>query len=409
MRILQINNFHYSRGGSETVYLSTSSLLESHGHEVINFSQMHPQNYPSDEEAYFVEYQDFLEQGLIQKIKNFTKYIYSSEAKMNLERLLTEKKPDVAHLHNIFGGLSLSILPTLRKHKIPVVITLHDYKLLCPVYTFLDGQNKICEKCVNGNYLNCISKKCNKGSFIYSTVMALESYIREVLFEPEKYFDKIICVSKFSYNKHFNKPLHHKLTHLYNFSAAMEKEPFEIHNERYFLYFGRLSREKGVLTLIDSFKNRPAQKLIIAGTGPLEKQITESIAHLPQVEYVGFKSGDELKSLIKHAAFVVVPSEWYENNPMTIIESYFLGTPVIGADIGGIPEILLSQQTGFLFPPGDAKTLSNLVLQCSQIVGSRYYEMANSCRDFALENFSSQVHYQKLMTVYGELVSNSTI
>lgn len=408
MRILQINNFHYRRGGSETVYLNTSSLLRLNGHQVYNFSQVNPQNEYSEDQSYFVQYQDFLNKELLQKIKSFSKFIYSREAKANLEKLIQDKKPEIAHLHNFIGGLTLSILAILKKYKIPIVVTLHDYKLLCPVYTFLDKENKICEKCITGNYINCITKRCNKGSLPYSLVIASESYVRDLYFNPAEYYDKIICVSQFALQKHSTKKYSKKLTHIYNFSYHLENEPPQIQNKGFYLYFGRLSREKGILTLIDSFKDIKDQKLLIAGTGPLESSVLELIKDYPHIEHVGFKSGDELKSLIQNAAFVIVPSEWYENNPMTIVESYFLGTPVIGASIGGIPEIVIDGQTGYTFPYGNKELLSQSIIKSSSLPMERYADMAQMCRNFASQNFSSKVHYQKLIAVYEDLIINSS-
>lgn len=408
MKILQINNFHYKRGGAEAVYLNTSQLLRSRGHQVFNFSQIHTLNEASEEAPYFVSYQDFLNQSLDNKIKNFTKFIYSNEAKTNLEKLIKDKKPDIAHLHNFIGGLTLSILPVLKKFNIPVVVTLHDYKLLCPVYTLLDNKNNVCEKCISGSYIPCITKRCNKGSLPYSFVIALESYVRDLYFSPSSHYDKIICVSKFALHKHTNKEYDKKLTHIYNFINAPEREPMQIQNEGYYLYFGRLSREKGVLTLIDSFKNMKEQKLVIVGTGPLEPNVLEAIKEIPNIQFLGFKSGEELKSLIRKASYVIVPSEWYENNPMTIIESYFLGTPVIGTNIGGIPEILLNGETGFLFNPGDREKLSQLISNTSHVLANQYADMVRSCYNFANANFSSDVHYQKLINVYSELTMNSS-
>lgn len=406
MKVLLINNFHYHRGGSETVYFNTRDLLLKNGFEVVNFSQASTENEPSPQNSYFIPIQNFLKVGLYQQILNFNKFLYSKQAADSLEALIKVERPHIAHLHNFYGGLTSSILPVLKKYNIPIVTTLHDYKLLCPVYTFLDSKNKICEKCLNGHYWHCVSNKCNKNSLPYSIVIALESYYRDYIYPPEVFFDKIICVSKFSLVKHtIREDIKDKLVHLYNFSPLLEEKKTTINNEGYFLYFGRLSREKGVSTLLKAIGQVGNIKLKIVGNGPLLEDLsTVSDDAKKNIEFLGFKSGEELFNIINKASFVIVPSEWYENNPMTIIESYFLGTPVIGAKIGGIPEIIVPGKTGFLFESGNVTSLVNLLKEVRLLNHEAYKNLGQSCIEFARSTFSSEKHLRELTNIYNSLV-----
>jgi glycosyltransferase involved in cell wall biosynthesis len=410
MKVLQINNFHYIRGGSDSMYLNTISLLKTNGHEVIHFSQKHPQNLESKYSNYFPLYEDYNKSSFLKKVASIGNFIYSRSASQNLERLILDERPDIAHLHIFYGGLTSSILTVLKKYSIPIVVTLHEYKLLCPVYTFLDGNDNICEKCAAvGNYLPCITKKCSKGSTLNSIMISTEATVRDKFFSPENYFAHIICVSKFAKEKHiqYRSSLEKKISHIYNFNDNLENREINFSKCNYLLYFGRLSHEKGILTLIQTVAAYKNVELLIVGTGPLETEIKEIItsSEISNVSLLGFKKGEELYSLIAKAMFVVVPSEWYENNPMTIIESYFLGTPVIGAKIGGISEIVEDGSTGFLFDSRDKQDLANKINIGFNLSVECYKNMCTSASQFAKLNFSSESHYKSLMQVYSSIKS----
>jgi glycosyltransferase involved in cell wall biosynthesis len=397
------------------MYLNTSSLLQSKGHEVIYLSQAHSQNLPSSTDNFFPAYTDYNSSSLVEKVASSWTFAYSKKASTNLDELIHFKRPDIAHLHIFYGGLTSSILPVLKKHNIPIIVTLHEYKLLCPVYTFLDGRNQICEKCANGNYLHCIANRCSKGSIANSIVMAAEAKARDVFFKPEKYFNHIICVSQFSLQKHiqYRPALANRISHVYNFSASLENVPLGSKGKKkYILYFGRLSAEKGISTLLRSFQSVSQElELYIVGTGPLQQDLANysKEQNLNHVKFLGFQMGEALHTLIREALFVIVPSEWYENNPMTIIESYFLGTPVIGANIGGIPEIIIDGITGFTFSSRDEGDLAKKI-NCGLALETVQYEaMCKKARNFAEVHFSSEHHYKKLMSIYSTALNTASL
>ncbi len=236
--------------------------------------------------------------------------------------------------------------------------------------------------------------------------MALESYFRDIFFNPLKYIDKFIMVSKFALNKHVstNSKFSEKSTHIYNF-VDYEKEVFPYFVKgNYFLYFGRLSYEKGLETLLKAWEKIDGIKLIIVGTGPLRDLVVHETNDNLNMEYVGYKQGNELKELIKKSSFVIVPSEWYENNPMTIIEAFSYGKPVIASKIGGIPELVIEGKTGFLFKTSNATELVEKVKQANNISTIQYQSLAKNTTEFSENNFDKERHYEQLMNVYRSLL-----
>lgn len=413
MKILLINNFHYRKGGSEAVYFNTAELLLKYGHEVIFFSYKREENVPCKQMVYFVK------QG--GKVQQILSYFYNIKAAKNLERLVENEQPDIAHVHLFWGGISPSIFRVLQKHHIPLVHTAHDYRMVCPAYTFKDGTGKTCESCKQWNYYECIKKRCSKGSLLLSTMMAMEMYIRQLFHSPTKNISGFIFVSHFSEQKHIKHHLSFKETKhivLYNYTNPLLSPDINKKGD-YFLFYGRLSFEKGIPTLLKVFARHPDWNLKVVGTGPLENQLKneytkkENVSVSKQhencyenIEFLGYRFGNTLAELVRNARYVCVPSEWYENNPMTIVESYSLGTPVIGANIGGIPEIIEEEKTGLLFKSGDADDLEKVVMKAINVSTENYIEMCENSYHFYENHFSAGSHYDKLLNFYEDILSN---
>ena len=414
MKILLINNYHFRHGGSETVYFNTANLMVEHGHEVIFFSQSRPDNIPCPQQDYFSEAIDVNTKGLLSKIKGVKHYFYNGQALHNLEKLLQTEKPDVAHIHIFLGGLTVSILDILKKYNIPIIHSVHEYRMVCPAYTFKNGYNKVCQACKGGHFWHCLVNKCSKRSRTLSLLMMAEMYYRNTFHHPTNYIDAFVFVSKFSKNIHLlydAKFKEKKCFALYNFcnSDVIENKHKYINTyDSYYLYYGRLSYEKGLNTLIESFKSYPNLKLKIVGTGPIEEDLKQMcrLNRITNIEFLGYKKGKDLYDLVENAKFVCVPSEWYENNPMTIIESYSLSTPVIGAEIGGITEIIEDQNTGFLFESGSTTSLSNTLSKSNSLTLDEYNEMKINANQFALNNFDRNQHYNQLIEIYKMVIAN---
>mgnify|MGYP000448164359 CR=1 FL=1 len=408
MKVLLINNNHFITGGADSVYLNTGKLLEKYGNTVIYYSRNDKKNIASEYNRFYPEKIDFRNLSFIAKVKNIKNFIYNKEAKEKLLYLIDLYKPDVAHIHNYLGGLSNSILEALREKNIAIVLTIHDYRLICPAYNFIDRKNNICEKCKDGRFIRCAIKKCSsENKFTHSLMLSLDAYYRKYFQNIMKYINHYIFVSNFSYQKHveFNNSYSQNSTQLYNFF------PEEIQKNnikgKYYLYFGRLSREKGIITLLNVFKDLNLE-LIIAGSGPLENIVKEYSDKLRKIKYIGSKNYTEIKELIKNCYFVIIPSEWYENNPMTIIETFSLGKPVVGSNIGGIPE-LLRDGRGFLFETKNKKSLIDILEKTNKLTEEEYFQICNKAYNFAKTNFSEKQYYLKLIEVYNKAKDDQNI
>jgi len=393
------------------VYLNTGELLRKNGHEVSYFSTRSTQNESTDFSKYFIEDIDALKLSFTRQTINTPRKLYSGEAKRNLNKLIENERPDVAHIHLYKGGLTASILPVLKRNHIPTVITLHDFSLLCPRNIFLNGTDDICEKCLTSHPFNCVIYRCNRKNIFYSIINFIEFEINNKFFRPEFYFDRIISVCKFNYEKHQIKSnLRERLVLLYNFSKELDDNLPDHKKGGYFLFYGRLSKEKGILTLIDAWQKLGSRfKLKIAGKGDLLNEINRRIElqNEGNIELLGFKSGSELHNLIKHSSFIIVPSECYENNPMTIIEGYSLGKPVIASRVGGIPEIVSEGETGFLFELKNIDDLVSKVVHANELSDREYEFISKNARQFAEKNFSSGKHYLRLMGIYSEAIGKN--
>ncbi|MDI6743472.1 MAG: glycosyltransferase [Smithella sp.] len=405
MKILQINNFHYRRGGSEAVYFNTAELLKKNGHEVIFFSSKMREDLPCEQSKYFIS-----NINDIPRWKGLQNYFYNREAQAKLEALILAEKPDIAHAHLFWGNISPAIFSVFKKHNIPLIHTAHDYRMVCPAYTFTDMRGNVCEKCHGKHFFWCVVKRCSKGSVLESVVMAAEMYFRNAFFSPVKNLAGVIYVSNFAKQKHLQYNVgFSKIPDivLHNFGAEKNSDFLAQNKRSYFLYFGRLSHEKGLRTLIDAFRQMPDLPLRIVGNGQEEQELIDYVRSnkIKNVEFMGFKTGDDLKKLVSAASFVIVPSEWYENNPMTVIEAYSMGVPVLGAKIGGIPEILPDGKTGFLFTPKDVADLKNVVTRARKLNALEYKAMSDNTLRFADDNFGERLYYQKLIDFYEKVVS----
>ena len=410
MRVLQINQCHFPRGGADIVFLSTIEALKNRGHDVSSFSTIGERNTPTEWDRYFIEAPDLRSASLGQKLNYATSYLYNQNAVRSLEQLIDNFQPEVAHVHLFHATLSVSVLEALYKKNVPVVHTVHDYRLLCPVNTMMDSNKNVCERCVKGSPLNCVIKRCSDGSLAQSSMVAMEAIYWRKFKSPFKYIDHFHFVSDFCRSKHIDAipELEDVSSVHYNF-PGIERRSAILKEEKYYLYFGRISSEKGILTLLKAWaKLSPEFRLKVVGTGSMMGEVKDFVSRhsISNVEFLGYKSGDKLTEIIAKAFFVIVPSEWYENNPMTIVESYHLGVPVLGADIGGIPEIIVNGKTGFIFQPKNYEDLYRVIVETSKISETQYLQFSERCMAFADDHFSEISNYEYLMHVYKKVISD---
>ncbi len=400
MKILLINKFLYPRGGDALCTLDTGRLLAHKGHEVLYWGMSHPSNPAYRHSDLCVEHVDFNHVlGLRQRLRIACNILHSYEAQHKIEKLIRREKPDIAHVHNVAHQISPSILPVLRHHGIPVVMTLHDYKLVCASYLLM-AHGKICEACANGRYHKCFQKQCVKGSLPKSLLNTIEMYFHHTI---RHIYD---CVKTFVSPSHFLRDKLHemgfqgKIAILPHFVSTDDYDPFYGSEEESLVFFGRLSHEKGLDVLLEATEETSVQLKII-GDGPLRHCLEQSAAKrkMKNVVFVGYKTGSALHSEIRKAMCVVVPSEWYENSPRAILESFALGKPVIGSRIGGIPELVKDEETGWTFRTGDAHDLRNKILSCF-VKKAELLTMGKRARDFVVEKHNPSVHYERLMAIY---------
>lgn len=395
MRILLGNKFYYRRGGDCVCMLNTEQLLKERGHEVAVFAMDYPENLDTPWKKYFPQN--------MSKLMAFTRPFGSREVRRNFNALLDDFRPDVVHLNNIHTQLSPVIAELAHQRGIQVVWTLHDYKLLCPRYDCLRDGREICEECFNGDKSPCLKYKCIKGSALASWVGYREAmkWNRERL---ESCTDCFICPSRFMAEKMgqggFSKE---KLEVLCNF-IDVEKCRRDSYDDRedYYCFVGRLSHEKGVSTLIDAAASLP-YKLKVIGDGPLVEELQAKSRRLrANIEFVGFKQWEEIKELAGKARFTVIPSEWYENNPLSAIESLCLGTSVLGARIGGIPELIEEGVTGMTFESGNADDLTDKIGRMFS-ASFNYAAIAEK----ASSSFGEDGYYHKLMNLYKKQIKQN--
>ncbi len=405
MKALLVNKYFYLKGGPERHISKISKILEAKGHQAIPFSMQDERNEATPYAKYFVSNVDFdSPMSLGNKLRTASRVIYSLEAKEKIEALIKEAKPDIAHLHNIAHQISPSILDSLKKFDLPVIQSLRDYKLICPTYKMVAG-GRVCERCKGHRYYHAVLQRCNRGSFSFSLLNCAEMYIHKFLRIYERNVDLFIAPSNF---------LRHKMTEfgidkkriicIPNFADVKEYLP-QYGSENYFVCFGRLSGEKGLLTLIRAVREIKTSRLLIIGEGELRNRLEEYVLEkdVANVEFSGYMGEERLKSVVRDSMFAVVPSEWYENCPHSILEAFALGKPVIGSDIGGIPELIEDGVDGLLFESGNSEELSEKIAHLIGRPGLRE-RMGRNARKKVEEKYNPEVYYQKLMGVYQKLL-----
>lgn len=401
--LLSINNYYYYRGGAETVFLEHNRMLERRGWTVVPFSMTHPSNLPSPWSEYFVDEIEFGNKySLAQRITRLPRVVYSMQARRRLDRLIGAVSPDICHAHNIYHHISPSILGLLKSRGVPVILTLHDLKIACPAYQML-APDGVCERCRDGRLHNVLLHRCVKGSAALSAVVMVEAVAHRLLGSYQRHVDRFVVPSQFYARKLQEWGFApERFRHVPNFVDVKRLRPVDSPGQ-HLLYFGRLSREKGVHTLIRAAA-KCRSRLVIAGTGPELASLHSLAAETgADVEFLGYLAGDALQMAVRQARAVVLPSEWYENAPMSILEAYAMGRPVLGARIGGIPELVQEGITGFQFESGDVNSLSAAIDRTLALSDSDMAGMGAEGRKWVESDFSADAYRNRILQVYAEL------
>lgn len=400
--LLSINNYYYRRGGAEVVFLEQNRMFEDSGWDVVPFAMQHSDNLASPWSKYFVDEIEFGEDySAWEKLLKVPKVIYSLEARRKLGALLDDARPDIAHAHNVYHHISPSIFSVLKRRNIPTMLTLHDLKLACPAYKMLTHDG-ICERCKTGALSHVVRNRCVKDSLALSGMIWLEASVQRLLGCYSNNVDRFITPSRFYLEKLVEWGWERKrFTYIPNFVDVDALQPdYDIGQA--FLFFGRLSAEKGLGTLIKAAAQAQAP-LWIVGTGPEETALKKlAVDTKANVQFFGYKTGADLHELVRRARAVVLPSEWYENAPMSVLESYALGRPVIGAAIGGIPELIREHETGISFASGNVDALAAALRQFSNMPDTQLAAMGRCARDWVENDFTVMRYLERLMDLYSE-------
>lgn len=372
------------------------------GWEVVPFSMQHMDNDSTPWGSHFVEEIEFgNDYSLLKKLVSVPKVVYSLEAKKKLRKLLQIIKPNVCHAHNIYHHISPSILSVLKEKNIPTFITLHDLKLACPAYTML-SHDGVCERCKDGSMFNVVKHKCIKKSRVLSSVIYIESLLHSSLNSYVKNTVKLIAPSKFYIEKFVEWGFaRDHFVHIPNF-VDIQSQPASSNVGNSFLYFGRLSPEKGLITMLEAAALAKASVSIV-GQGSMESELMVIAKRLNvDVQCFGYLSGEQLYDKIRQARAIVLPSEWYENAPLSLMESYALAVPVIGAAIGGIPELIKEGETGLTFTSGSSESLAEAMKKISGLSDSQVRRMGESGRDWMLTEYTAEIYTKRLIELYSK-------
>lgn len=396
MNILQINNHEKIIGGSETVYLGEKKQLENMGHKVYSIS---------------TGISDFKNnsQLIIKKRENLWNpfsFIFSFRVFFKSLLFLRNKKIDIAHIHIYYGRLTNAILLALKFYNIPVVQSVHEYRLLCPTYKLLDGNSKVCELCSSNGRHNLIKKKCVKDSFLKSFVVYVETIFRDFFVPPKKYINEFIYVSKFIRSIHVKYGFSNGNL-LYNFSKISNASNDNHNLEWDFISLGRLSKEKGLdefLTKLNIYSN---QSCLVVGDGPELSNLKNKFFNNKNIKFLGRVSHNKVSGFMKKAKFLVVPSIWYENNPMTVLEAFSESKPVVSTRLGGLTELVIDNKTGFLFDINDDNEIKELFDKTSNISKVDYDVMCQNSKEFHSEIFTESIHSKNLEKIYLKVLNNS--
>lgn len=396
MRILNVGSNYRVEGGSDRYFLSLEALLEARGHTVVPFVARHPDNLPSEWASYFPPGVDTESPGMGDAVR----FVYSRPARAAIDRLLADRPPDLAHLHVYYGQLTASILGPLRERGVPIVQTLHDSKLACPVRVFL-SQGRVCEACDGRHFWKALPRRCNRGSLPRTALNVLEAYVSAWLDDADA-IDRFIAPSRFLERKMVEHGVTtpDRITVIPNFVDPAALRPAHEPGE-HLIYVGRIRAAKGIETLVTAAGSMPGVPLLVVGSGrdraALERRVeSEGWDH---IRFLGFQEGEVLHDLIRRSVAVVVPSELYENCPMAVLEAMALGRPVVASAIGGIPELVAEGGDGLLFPPG---SVSDLRERLEWMVSDRRRaaEMGAAARRKVESEYTPAAHYDRLMAVY---------
>ena len=401
---ISVTSYYYRRGGAEAVMLDQNELLASRGWDIVPFAMDYEKNFETPYDEYFVEEIDFAsDYAPVEKVRKAVKSIYSLEARREIGRLIDKVRPDIVHAHNVYHHLTPAIFGAVKKKGVPMVMTVHDLKIGCPSKLML-APDGVCERCKGGKTWNAVTTRCQKDSLALSAVVALETTLHNALGSYRNNVDRFILPSHFHTNKLVDWGLpREKTRYLPNAVDVSELRADYTPGDR-FVFVGRLSEEKGLLTFVKAVA-AAGSKATIVGTGPQEGELRQTVeATGADVDFAGYQTGDALFDIVRGARALVLPSECYENAPVVLLEAYGVGTPVLGSNLGGIPELIVPEQTGLLADAGNIDSFAEALRRYDDMSDAEVATMGQAGRAFVEANFSREQYLQGLLDIYAELL-----
>lgn len=407
LSVLHVNKYFYARAGAETAYFATRSLLADRGHTVVDFAMTTEDDAPSPYADHFAPTRDYLTGSVLKRAKDAAASVYSVSARRALAGLLDDRETppiEIAHLHNVYHQLTPSVIDELAARQVPMVMTIHDWKLACPAYTlYRDGEP--CRLCTTGNTRAAVVHRCVKGSLPASIVGALETRLARWRHSYDQ-VARFIVPSDFGRRVLLEAGVEdERVTVLPNFLREDQFPERSKPEGRTVLFAGRLDETKGVGDLLDAWRLVQGNgRLMIAGTGPLKELVEDAAASDPSIEYLGFVPHAQVAALIRQASAVVLPARWEENCPMIILETQAIGRPVIVTDRGGLPDLVSDSRDGRVVPVGNVSALASAMTELLADPGL-VSEMGDAATERAHALYTPESHYDRLSTIYREVVN----
>lgn len=411
MRIILVNYRYFISGGPERYYFNIKEILERHGHEVIPFSVKSRRNQPNDYEIYFLDIVDdevyfaqTKKKSLRMIVKSFTRMFYSFEARRKMRRLIRDTRPDLVYIMQMHNKISPSIVDAARGMGVPVVHRISDFQYMCPNALFYNDRTGVCEDCLKGKRLSCVRYRCVLNSPVYSAIKMAAKWLHDVM-GVTKRIDAFVVPSAFTLKKlnEYGIPLR-KLNHIPTFFNLKETDP-DVEYRPFVLFVGRIEKQKGLMTLVRTFENTDySLKIIGFSNDGYEDDLKAYLTgKRHNIEFLGRKSFDEIVPYLKSCLCTVVPSEWYDNFPNVILESFAYKKAVIATDFGSLPELVKDNVTGLTFKYGDTDDFRQKVKYMfdnpdkARCMGGQAYERL-------IREYTPEVHYERLMRVFEGLL-----
>ena len=422
MKIILANYRYFISGGPERYYFNIKEILEKNGHEVIPFSVKSSRNLPNDYEKYFLDIVDdevYFAQAKKKTprmiVKSFTRMFYSLEAKRKMKQLIRDTKPDLVYIMQMHNKISPSIVDAAREMHVPVVHRISDFQYMCPNALFYNDRIGVCEDCLNGKRLSCVKYRCVLNSPVYSGIKMMAKWLHDVM-KVYKRIDAFVVPSEFTLGKlnEYGIPKE-KLNHIPTFFNLKERDP-EVEYRPYVLFVGRIEKQKGLMTLVKAFETLPYELKIIGFSNdgyedelkaylgkPSDAESQDSTDEMygknGNIQFLGRKTFEEIVPYLKTCLCTTVPSEWYDNFPNVVLESYAYKKAVIATDFGSLQYMVEEGKTGLKFKYADLEEFRTKITYMfehpdeAKQMGENGYKLVET-------KYSPETHYKTLIDLF---------